>query len=76
MNRRTTLILASVAPLCLAVTLPAGDAMAQQKSLKEQLLGTWTLVSSETTAKSGAKRHNDQQQQRPDRMYYLNSHQN
>ena len=31
MNRRTTLILASAALLCLAVALPAGDAEAQQK---------------------------------------------
>ena len=31
MNRRTTLILASMAPLCLAVALPTGDASAQQK---------------------------------------------
>ena len=31
MNRRTTLILASMAPLCLAVALPTSNASAQQK---------------------------------------------
>jgi len=29
----------------LAIALPAGDAAAQQKSLKDQLIGPWTVVS-------------------------------
>jgi Lipocalin-like domain len=44
MNRRGVLI-AAAALLCLGVALPSGNTMAQQKSLKEQILGTWTLVS-------------------------------
>jgi hypothetical protein len=36
----TTMVL-----LCVGVALPAGTACAQQKSLKEQLIGTWMLVS-------------------------------
>jgi hypothetical protein len=37
--------------------LSAGAAMAQQRSLKDQLVGTWTLVSIETDAyNNGAKR--------------------
>jgi len=45
MNRRTTLALSTTALLCLGVALPSSSAVAQQKSLKDQLLGTWTLVS-------------------------------
>ena len=32
-----------------------GAAVAQQKTLKEQLIGTWLLVSIETMAKDGTK---------------------
>src|SRR5438045_4874728 len=45
-----------MALLCLGVAIPAGDVFAQQKSLKEQLVGAWTLVSTEITAPNGAKR--------------------
>lgn len=38
-----------------ALTLLPGSALAQQKSLKEQITGTWSLVSAETTNKDGAK---------------------
>ena len=34
----------------------AGDAFAQQKTLKEQLVGTWTLVSNNNVAPDGTKR--------------------
>jgi hypothetical protein len=37
------------------VTLLPGSAPAQQKSLKDQLVGTWTVVSWEQTAKNGTK---------------------
>jgi hypothetical protein len=47
MNRRATLAKATTALLCLAVGLSASASLAQQKSLKEQLVGTWTLVSSD-----------------------------
>ena len=53
MNRRTALALTTMA--LSGVALSAGDAMAQQRSLKDQLVGTWTLVSGETTAANGTK---------------------
>jgi hypothetical protein len=56
MNRRTTLTLTTMALLCFAVALPAGDAGAQQKSLKDQLVGTWTLVSVEDINPDGTKK--------------------
>jgi hypothetical protein len=36
-------------------TVASGDTVAQQRSLKEQLVGTWTLVSADTTAPDGTK---------------------
>jgi hypothetical protein len=54
MNRRATLAMTTTA-LCLAVGLSASDSLAQQKSLKEQLLGTWTLVSSDQVRPDGSK---------------------
>jgi hypothetical protein len=53
MNRRSILSLVAITAWGLA-GLP-GSAVAQQKTLKEQLTGAWTLVSSETTAANGAK---------------------
>jgi hypothetical protein len=47
--------MATTGLLCLAVGLSAGDAFAQQKSLKEQLVGTWTLVSSDQVRPDGTK---------------------
>ena len=44
MNWRNILGLSTIASLVL--TLLLGDAIAQQKSLKDQLVGTWTFVSS------------------------------
>jgi hypothetical protein len=55
MNRRHLLSLSMVAALA-TVLLPS-NAFAQQKSLKEQLVGTWALVSAETTNKDGSKVH-------------------
>jgi hypothetical protein len=55
MNRRTTLAMTTTALLCLAVGLSASNSLAQQKSLKEQLLGTWTLVSSHQVRADGSK---------------------
>jgi hypothetical protein len=52
MNRRATLAMTTA--LCLAVGLSASDAL-QQKSLKEQLVGTWTLVSSDQVRPDGSK---------------------
>jgi hypothetical protein len=55
MNRRNTLTLTTVALLCITVALPSGDAAARQKTLKEQLAGVWTFVSSEATLPNGSK---------------------
>jgi Lipocalin-like domain len=55
MNRRDTLAMTTTALVCLAVGLSASDALAQQKSLKEQLVGTWTLVSSDQVRPDGTK---------------------
>ena len=48
MNRLTPLTLIAMALLFLGVVLPLGDAVGQEKTLKEQLVGTWTYVSVDT----------------------------
>jgi hypothetical protein len=53
MNRRNVISLSAIAALGLAL-LP-GDAAAQQKSLKDQLVGTWNLVSWERVNPDGSK---------------------
>jgi Lipocalin-like domain len=53
MNRRTALTLTTT--VLAGVALSAGEAMAQQGLLKEQLVGTLTLVSTEATAANGTK---------------------
>jgi Lipocalin-like domain len=55
MNRRATLAMMTTALLCLSVSLSASEPLAQQKSLKEQLVGTWTLVSSDQVRPDGSK---------------------
>lgn len=54
MSRFCTLILTTVSLLLFGVALPAGDAVGQQKTLKEQLVGTWTLVSVTTKLPDGS----------------------
>jgi hypothetical protein len=54
MNRRHILGLSLTTAAGLA--LLSGSALAQQKSLKEQLVGTWTLVSSDNVGADGTKR--------------------
>jgi hypothetical protein len=51
MNRRHILNLSAVTALGLAV-LPTG-AISQAKSIKDQLVGTWTLVSETDTTSDG-----------------------
>src|SRR5450755_5150436 len=55
MNRRATLAMTTTALVCLAVGLSASDSLAQKKSLKDQLVGTWTLVSSDQVRPDGSK---------------------
>ena len=54
MNRRNIISLSAIAASALAI-LP-GSAFAQQKSLKEQLVGTWTLISYDSVAADGSKK--------------------
>src|SRR5262249_61039650 len=54
MKRRTVLGISTMTALALA--LPSGRATAQQQSFKQQLAGTWTVVSSANTAPDGSKR--------------------
>ncbi len=53
MNTRSILSMAAIAALSL--TLVPSITMAQQKSLKDQIVGTWTLVSWVQTLKDGSK---------------------
>jgi Lipocalin-like domain len=53
MNRRDMITVSAFGTLAL-VLLPTG-AIGQQKSLKDQLAGTWTLVSSDTVAPNGTR---------------------
>ena len=55
MNRRTTLAMTTTALFCLGVGLSTSASLAQQKSLKEHLIGTWTLVSSDQVRPDGSK---------------------
>jgi hypothetical protein len=54
MNQRSIIILSAITTLGLAV-LPTG-AVSQQKLLKDQLVGTWRLVSNDNVAPDGTKR--------------------
>ncbi|MGE8450038.1 MAG: lipocalin-like domain-containing protein, partial [Pseudomonadales bacterium] len=51
--RRSTLALSTMALLLLGTGFPASNAVAQQKSIKEQLVGTWTFVSAVNTRPDG-----------------------
>ena len=53
MNRRSILGICAIAVLALA--LVPGSAVGQQKLLKEQIIGTWILVSTQTTTPSGVR---------------------
>jgi hypothetical protein len=55
MNRLITLAMTTVALLSVGITLPAGDVFAQQKSLKEQIVGSWTYASADTVRPVGSK---------------------
>jgi hypothetical protein len=53
MNRRNLVRISAITAL--GVGLVSSTAIAQQRSLKEQLVGTWTLVSNEVTPPNGTK---------------------
>ena len=53
MNRRRVIGISTVATL--GTCLLAGSAAGEEKSLKEQLLGTWNLVSHESVLPDGTK---------------------
>jgi hypothetical protein len=53
MNRRSILGLSTM--MTLGFAFLAGDAVAQQKPLKEQLVGTWSIVSTDNTRPDGTK---------------------
>ena len=55
MKRLHTLTLTTMALLFLGVTLPSSDAVGQQKTLKEQVVGTWTYVSVDTVRPDGSR---------------------
>jgi len=55
MTRRATLLITAMALVCLAVGLSTSGSLAEQKSIQDQLVGTWTLVSSDQVRPSGIK---------------------
>ena len=55
MKRFGVLTATTVSLVILGVTLSSGDAVAQHKSLKEQLVGTWIDASSTRTGADGSK---------------------
>jgi hypothetical protein len=55
MNRRTVLRLMTTVLLGSSVVFSASQAPAQQKTLKEQLVGAWLIVSIDQTDKDGKK---------------------
>jgi len=54
MDRRSILSISSMAAL--GIVLLPGTALAQQKSFKEQITGTWTIVSNNNVAADSTKR--------------------
>ena len=56
MDRQSVYGLTITALLCTGVAFCGSHAQAQQKALKDQLVGTWSLVSNENVAPDGAKR--------------------
>jgi hypothetical protein len=55
MKRLGSFAVTTVSLLILGAVLFTGHAVAQQKSVKEQLVGTWTLVSADSVRKDGSK---------------------
>ena len=55
MNRLGTLTLSAISLLFLGIVLPSGEAIGQEKTLKEQIVGTWTYVSVDTVRPDGSR---------------------
>ena len=55
MNRLTPLTLIAMALLFLGIPLLSSDAVGQEKTLKEQLIGTWTYVAVDTVSSDGSR---------------------
>ena len=55
MNRLSKLTMSTMTVLCFGLVPLPGNAVAQQKSLEEQLVGTWTFVSATEVQKDGTK---------------------
>jgi hypothetical protein len=55
MNRRTMLTMTTLAFLWLGIALPPSDALGQQKTLKELIVGTWILDSVYDQTEDGVK---------------------
>jgi hypothetical protein len=55
MNRRTSLTLTALTFLWLGIALPPSDALGQQKTLKELIVGTWILQSVYDQTEDGIK---------------------
>jgi len=55
MNRHTTLAMTTMAFLCLGIALGPSDALGQEKTLKEKIVGTWLLESVYDQTEDGAK---------------------
>jgi hypothetical protein len=54
-KRFSLLTVTTMALLLLGVALPLGDAVGQEKTLKEQLVGTWAYVSVDTVRQDGSR---------------------
>ncbi len=55
MSRLRLLALTTMVLLFLGVALPSGEAVGQENTLKEQLVGTWTYVSVDTVRPDGSR---------------------
>ena len=55
MNRLGLLTVTSIPLLFLVISFPSGDAVGQEKPLKEQLVGSWTYVSVDTVNPDGSR---------------------
>jgi hypothetical protein len=56
MNRLRALLVTVILVLGLGLAFDAIDALAQQEALKQQLIGTWMLVSNDNVAPDGRRR--------------------